>query len=470
MTTWLGLVLLEIGFLAGGSTRGEAPFPRKLPDPYGKGRGAWARQIVRDGGRICFGHLVDLQGDQDLDIVRPRTYRTGSLGIWEKQAMRRALPLDRWTYIQIDDRRPKWGDYDAPDWLKYFGLAMADLNSDGHLDIVAGRHFYRNPGATMTGRWQRVDFGKNVDAMLVVDADGDRQADVIATALPDVYWLEAEDPQAERWRLTKIGSLPKTGHVNGQGYMLGQIVAGGKPEVILACGDGTYYFEIPESPQARDWPKTRIAPGVMDEGIGVGDLDGDGDMDIAVGKETEDQYTVMWWANPGDGQTDWTPQRVGPTNFAPDRIVLADINRDGRCDVVVSEERYPGPDPDASLYWFEQTTERGDGRWTRHTVVTEYSLNNLDVADMDGDGDMDIVTCEHKGPPGSQKLQIFENRGRGQFTEHLIDRGKESHLGARVADLDADGDLDMISVGWDEPQFVHLWRNDAITAEQPEQP
>jgi len=43
---------------------------------------------------------------------------------------------------------------------------------------------------------------------------------------------------------------------------------------------------------------------------------------------------------------------------------------------------------------------------------------------------------------------------------HEIDRGKESHLGARLFDLDADGDLDLVSHAWDRWQDLHLWRND----------
>jgi hypothetical protein len=94
-------------------------------------------------------------------------------------------------------------------------------------------------------------------------------------------------------------------------------------------------------------------------------------------------------------------------------------------------------------------------------------LNNLDVADMDLDGDFDIITCEHKGPKGQFRLQVFENDGMGRFTEHLADRGKESHLGARVADMDNDGDLDIVSAAWDAWSYLHLWRNDSRKGKQP---
>jgi len=82
-------------------------------------------------------------------------------------------------------------------------------------------------------------------------------------------------------------------------------------------------------------------------------------------------------------------------------------------DVVVTEERYPGPDPDGSIYWFEQPSDPANPNWTRRKILTEYSLNNLDVADLDRDGDPDIVICEHKGP--AERLQIRENNGKGRF-------------------------------------------------------
>lgn len=374
-----------------------------------------------------------------------------------------SLSLDNWTYIEVDNSRGKWGNWDEPKWLRYFGLAMEDVNGDGYKDIVAGRYFYRNPGGDMTGQWSRIMFDSNVDAMLILDVDGDEFADAIAEALPDVLWIEAKDKQGNSWKTTKIGTLPKTGHVNGQGYMLAQIVPGGKPEIILAAEDGIYYFEVPKDPQKGNWTKTKIVSEAMDEGIGVGDIDADGDIDIVCGREKGSRFSVLWFVNPGDRSSDWPCKTVGPSDHAPDRIVLADMNADGRLDVVVSEECYPGKEPDANLYWYEQLA---GAEFKRHIIITEYSLNNLDVADMDRDGDFDVITCEHKGPKGKFKLQIFENNGRGNFTEHIIDRGKESHLGARVADMDNDGDLDIVSVAWDSYQFLHLWRNDSRKGEK----
>src|SRR5690554_3775675 len=66
---------------------------------------------------------------------------------------------NNWTYIQIDSTRAKWGDWNQPEWLRYFGLDMKDVTGNGYKDIVAGRYFYRNPGGDMTAVWHRTDLG-----------------------------------------------------------------------------------------------------------------------------------------------------------------------------------------------------------------------------------------------------------------------------------------------------------------------
>lgn len=375
------------------------------------------------------------------------------------------ISLDRWEYIQVDDQRAKWGDWALPEWLRYFGLDMADVTDDGFKDIVAGRYFYRNPGGDMTAQWNRVDLGMNVDGMLFVEVDGHGYGGIIATALPDVFWFKALDKQGDAWQGTKIGEVPATTHVNGQGYANAQIIPGGSQEILLATGNGIYYFEIPDiNLHEGYWPMTHAAPEASDEGFGIGDIDGDGLLDIVAGRrQGEDEGSgmeIFWWKNPGNGQGNWVSFPIGQTLFDADRIAVADINGDGKADVVVSEERYPGSEPDANLFWFEQPQLLANGSWDRHTIVTQYSMNNMDVADMDGDGCVDIIVAEHKGK--ALKLQIWKNDGKGNFIEKLVDTGKEGHLGARVADLDGNGTLDIISIGWDKYPYLHIWRNDGL--------
>lgn len=379
------------------------------------------------------------------------------------------LPLDKWKYIKVDSTRQKWGDWDKPAGLRYFGLDMMDINRDGYKDIVSGRYYYLNPGGDMEGKWKRFDLGRNVDGYMLMDVDGDEYADVIAEALPDVYWLEADNMEGSSWTYHKIGEIPKTDHVNGQGGRHGQIIAGGKEEIILAAGDGIYAAKIPDHPEIQsNWKFNRIIKTDSAEGIAIGDIDGDGYLDIAAGDlspgEKNNSNIVNWYENPGSIEKEWTKLSVGLVINAADRFEIADFDGDGKADIAVSEEMYPGLEPKANIFVFFNPGKGSQNEWRRTTLFIGYSVNNLDAADLDNDGDIDIVSCEHKGK--EFKLILLENDGKGNFKLSIPDKGHESHLGTRLADLDSDGDLDIVSIAWDNYKNLHVWRNDAIKKER----
>ncbi len=424
---------------------------------YSRNRGSdWIAQGLSMKG--CYGAVAgDIDGDRDIDVVAPRNYNLGPVTLFRSTLCDAKRALNKWTYIEIDNNRGKWGDEAPPEWLRYFGLDASDADSDGDLDLIAGRYLYRNPGGEMTGRWDRKDLGMNVDGALWIDADGDSLADCIAEALPAVYWMEAKDHSFDEWVPRKIAKVRATGHINGQGHCTAQLVNGGKPEILISTGEGICCIEIPEDTESLPWPSMIIAPEAQAEGIGTGDIDGDGDIDICASIEIDSVGKgISWWENPGNIKSAWKIHSVGETPGYADRFKIADIDGDGKNDIVVTEERYPGLEPDAGLFWFENSGNEVE--WERHPVIEQYSMNNLDCADLDLDGDVDIVTAEHKGP---RQTQVFENDGKGNFIVHCIDLGRESHIGTKLFDMDNDGDPDLVSAGWDEYKFLHLWRNDA---------
>ena len=83
------------------------------------------------------------------------------------------LPVDKWTYIQADTARGRFGDFgEKPLWLRYFGLTTADITGDGFQYVISGRYWYKNPGGNMTGQWLLSEFPINVDALLTFDVNG----------------------------------------------------------------------------------------------------------------------------------------------------------------------------------------------------------------------------------------------------------------------------------------------------------
>ncbi len=171
-------------------------------------------------------------------------------------------------------------------------------------------------------------------------------------------------------------------------------------------------------------------------GYATGDIDQDGFIDLAGSIRVEgtgevlegtssvrkDNSIVSWWKNPGNGKGNWVRFEVG-LGTGPDRYVVADLNGDGKLDIATSDERYPGNARNAYLTWYEQKRDPDKMGWEKHIIVTSKSMNSMDAADVDRDGDIDLVVGEHemKGRgnqplPKDEKVIVYENDGKGTFT------------------------------------------------------
>lgn len=194
---------------------------------------------------------------------------------------------------------------------------------------------------------------------------------------------------------------------------------------------------IPSNPASGPWQLERVADLSQDEALSAGDIDRDGRTDLLLG--------TRWLRNEGRGL--FRPYAIDPARDNPDRNVLVDINGDGRLDAVVGFEAISVP---GDVVWYEQGPSPRRP-WKQHRVGTVIGPMSLDVADLDKDGDFDIIVGEHNlRQPETARLLWFENQdGRGKrWREHLINIGDEHHDGALVIDVDGDGDLDVLSIGW----------------------
>jgi hypothetical protein len=441
----------DVDILAGGMVNS----PQKGLSLYlNEGAGSnWTVHVVQSDGSYS-AEVGDIDNDGDTDIVGILNWNSAPTYIYRNNAGG-GPSLDFWKYIRVSSAHQRT-----------FGLAFPDIDGDGDLDVVSGSYVYRNPGTPMTGAWAQASLPNSVLAFLHLDVDADNLCDILALKENvganriDLYWVEAADAGATSWSTPVLfGDVPRSDHAEGfQGYKVAQVVTGGLPEVVVSTMQGVFYFDVPAVPGTGAWARTFVASNDSDEGIGIADLDGDGDLDVSF--TSGGAKTVKWARNPGDGGSNWTVFTIGsfPEADWPDRCEAADLNGDNRPDIVVTEEN-AGGSPDALAFWWEQpATSPTNANWTRHLITTRYTMNSLDLADMDEDGDTDLVIAEHRG---TEAVSAFENDGTGTFTERPIGSGNESHLGGRLADMDGDGDLDVVSIAYDSYQELHLWRNDS---------
>lgn len=389
----------------------------------------------------------DMNGDGLPDIVG-KNYQAGAIplqvDLWVNQLAASGepasqagspLPVDRWEKHIIDDDRP---------WRSVF-IDGGDVNGDGLPDIVTGGWWYANPG-NASGDWTRHDIGGELYNMAAVhDFDGDGDLDILGTNGMEIgntfSWAENDGTGA----FTLHTNIPQPEGDFLQGARVGRLVPDGEMVVALSWHNetSTQLFHIP-SPPTDDWIWEAISPTTTGEQVALNDIDRDGDTDIHLG--------TFWLRNDGDTWTTFEAVTPGDPDADPDRVELADMDGDGDLDVVIGSEHAN------RLVWGEAPDDP-ESAWTEHVISTDHLAMSMDVGDLDRDGDPDIVIGEHTS---NGRVFIYQNDGQGQnWTATQIDGGMEHHVGTQLIDIDRDGDLDIMSIGWNHDQVV-LYENLAI--------
>ena len=178
--------------------------------------------------------------------------------------------------------------------------------------------------------------------------------------------------------------------------------------------------------------------------MGVGDIDGDGDMDVVLanGRHWPGQNRIFF--NNGSGKFT-VSKPLGVESATSYSTELADFDKDGDLDIAVGNDMAPN-----SLFFND-----GHGNFTKAgSFGGNYApTRNLVVADIDQDGDSDILITNR-----GRENQICLNDGKGKFDRTLgFGSTDDSTIDVEVADMDQDGDNDLILANRDKQQnYIYL--------------
>lgn len=373
--------------------------------------------------------FADIDGDGDADIVsKPFNWFTPRLDIWE-QADASALAVG-WDRVVIDSERTDQAIFVIP----------TDVDGDGDVDVASGPNLLLNPG-DVSGQWPRVQVGPGFNQVIVVeDVDEDGDVDLVGTqgvgAAPNSELIWARNDGSE---LTLFTNIESGAGDFVQGAAAGRFSPDGPLLVVVSWHEanrGVQSFAVtPGDPAAGSWSFGLVTEESQDEEVQLGDIDGDGDLDLMLG--------TKWIRNDITSGEVFTLHE--PATGAPDRNRLVDMDGDGDLDVVVSYEDAVN----GRVAWYEQGDDPAE-RWTEHPIGNVTLGLSLDVGDLDGDGDTDVVVGEHSTSDATaMSLLVFENAGdHNTWVEGQIHVGDEHHDGAQLVDIDGDGDLDIVSIGW----------------------
>jgi hypothetical protein len=366
-------------------------------------------QVVDDAETWWAYNVADIDQDGIQDLVYIQNNANGGYLAWRPGTTEPGM----WTEVVIASAPPNGGTFASGD------MDTGDIDGDGDVDILGIKH---------TGEWD--DAGEPAE----------------------IFWYENAD-----WVPHPIGSVPgavkdlSLADFNADGLLDLAVLtyAQANLRVFRQDADGTFALVV-----------DRSEPG-LHEGMDTGDLDGDGDTDIAA-----NGYAFL---NPGgDLAAEWGLETIdakwhdqtGDWSRNGTKHACADLDGDGTDEVFISHSERAG----FPVSWYEA---RGDGTWTEHVILPEAAAcHTLQIADMDLDGDLDVVAGVNGGRAVNIDVDVFPiwvvlNNGDHQGWTPVEIRTDGIYNG-RVADFESDGDPDLFRLPQHQSEDLHVLVNQVV--------
>lgn len=369
-----------------------------------------------------------------------------------------------------------WQRVKIDDVFRSEGVAIADVNKDGKMDVINGLAWYEAPGWTVHPIREQKDYKdgsasySNSFANWAYDLNGDGWTDLICVDFPGTpcYWFENPRNQGGDWKQHEIwhsaaDETPQFLDVTGDGRP--ELIMGSETEGLVGyceipAGDkvyGKWNFVAVNTDKFEKQPDgttpDKMPPGTFRyyHGLGVGDVNKDGRPDIII--------PHGWWEAPAKEQLgkgiwkfhDLVLTKDGNPGYLPAAdIYVDDLDLDGDQDLMMSSAHSVG------IWWFENIGSNAAPNFEYHLISDVVTQTHaLNFVDINGDGTKDLVTGKRwwaHGPNGDLDaspnadplivwFEIKKSKGAPpQFTPHVISESSGSGIGTQFLVADFNGD------------------------------
>ena len=375
---------------------------------------------------------------------------------------------------------------DMPDTPAVSSVQLVDFDGDGRLDVLGTD---MRQGVVFTGRPDQPGAALSVVASVphparvtFADLDGDGLRDLIVSDLGAFFPSDHNKGSVILLRAVgngKFSAFWLDGWPRVADVRVADFNGNGRNDLAVAAfgwrktGNISLLENRSKAAATPDFTTHVIdpRPGAID--IIPVDLNSDGRMDF-VTLLAQEHETVLAYINKGDFTFEQQVIYAAPhPNWGSSGIHLVDIDGDGDLDVLLAHGDTFDDGIVKPYHGIQLLENRGEYPFTAHTLATMPGVHGIKAADIDGDGDLDVVASAllARGADVDEStlaaLVWLEQKSPGTFVRHSLAIGFPRHASLDVGDIDGDGDIDIVvgQFSMDKPTggWVDVWVNGSKT-------
>ena len=351
-------------------------------------------------------------------------------------------------------------------------IEIADMDNDGDLDFVAHSsvgswdspilHWFQNDGSTPPNFQMHVveEFNSSLRSMSIDDVNGDNHNDIIIGSSDGVFVILHDGnalPNFDIVTLTTFDNFSRARAVASADIDLDGDIDVLTAYTVLTADSNN----VLDSDGRISWWENKNGTGVeftehsietwlyFPHEVTPHDFDLDGDIDI-FGTTRGMEDDIIWYKNLGTGDSVVFEKIIVEDSFqSAEFLSIADLDGDGDNDIVGTGDCW------YEVHWWEQN----EGSFIRHSIKDFfYGANWVHTVDLDLDGDIDVL-----GTSGAEGIYWWENNGSTppSFEEHILTTNPSSAVVA--SNLDNEPTLEILgSIGTDSGPEIVMWNQDVI--------